>query len=271
MASGRHSYVAFYPSDWLAGTARMTRLHRSIYFDICVYIWDHNAPCPASEQRLMLGDLSNWQELVQDLIDSGKLVTAEDGSLSNPRAKAEAEKSFALWERKSAGGKAAVEKINSRKTPDGSADRSAVRSAGKSPAIEPEPEPEPEPEIIPDGITSSSPPSSTVVSIMEAKDGVDAVFDGWNNMARFTGGILPVAVKLTEKRREQIKARLREFDSQTIIAAINSIRSSPFLMGDNDKGWRADFDFVLQPSSLLKLIEGKYHGTTGKLSGWRER
>jgi hypothetical protein len=34
--------------------------------------------------------------------------------------------------------------------------------------------------------------------------------------------------------------------------------SSPFLRGENDKGWRADFDWVLNPNNLAKIVEGKY-------------
>ena len=83
MAQGRHSYVPFYTSDWLAGTARMTRLHKSVYFDVCAYIWDTARPCPASELPLMLGDLPGWERYVDDLVSAGKLVRSPDGSLVN--------------------------------------------------------------------------------------------------------------------------------------------------------------------------------------------
>jgi len=155
MAVNRHSYVGFYASDWLAGTARMTRLHKSIYFDVCCYIWDQARPCPAAELPLMLGDLPNWRDLVQDLVDAGKLVRGDDGSLCNERAISEAEKAFDLWQKKSAGGRTGAGKTNKRKssksgTPDGTPDRSPAgtpdgsspKTAG-SPDAEPEPEPEP--------------------------------------------------------------------------------------------------------------------------------
>tara|TARA_R110000868_G_scaffold118062_13_gene313364 strand:+ start:1210 stop:2055 length:846 start_codon:yes stop_codon:yes gene_type:complete len=153
MAQGRHSYVRFFPSDWLGGTARMTRTHRSVYFDVCCYQWDHNLPCPASELPLMLGDLPNWRELVEDLVLARKLIRDEDGALSNPKAAAEAKLAFDLWEKKSTGGKNGAAKTNAKdaadtpdgtpdSTPDGSGDGSSRKTTG-SPDAEPEPELEP--------------------------------------------------------------------------------------------------------------------------------
>lgn len=127
--SDRHSYVRFFPSDWLGGTARMTRMHKSVYFDICCYQWDKAQPCPASELPLMLGDLSNWRAIVEDLIAAGKLERGNDDSLSNPRAATEAQWSFDQWERKSRGGRAGAEKTNT-----GSAGGSAAKTPAHSPA-----------------------------------------------------------------------------------------------------------------------------------------
>lgn len=112
MSHGRHSYIAFYASDWLAGTARMTRLHKSVYFDICSYIWDQAKPCPETELPLMLGDLPDWEKYVNDLILAGKLDRDSDGSLTNSRAMDEAQKAFDLWEKKSKGGKRGAAKTN---------------------------------------------------------------------------------------------------------------------------------------------------------------
>lgn len=131
MANGRHSFVAFYPSDWLAGTARMTRLHRSIYFDICCYIWDIAKPVPERELRVMIADVKGGMDYVEDLIAMEKLERLDDGSITNAKALHEAEKARDLHLKKSAGGKAAQ-----------SAGKSAGESAGKGASIEPEPEPE---------------------------------------------------------------------------------------------------------------------------------
>ena len=35
-------------------------------------------------------------------------------------------------------------------------------------------------------------------------------------------------------------------------------RDKPFLLGQNDRGWRGDFDFLLREDVVLKMQEGKY-------------
>lgn len=121
MASARHSYVRFFPSDWMAGTARMARLHKSVYFDICVYNWDMNAPVPPGELALMLADIPEWAAIVDALLAAGKLVRCEDGCVANPRAMAEARHSFEVWKRKSEGGQKGAEKRWGDGIPNGSA------------------------------------------------------------------------------------------------------------------------------------------------------
>lgn len=81
MASERHSYVRFFPSDWRSGTAHMTWLQRSVYFDICCYEWQFGTPCPAAELPLMLGDIPDWREVIDDLVASKVLRRLPDGAV----------------------------------------------------------------------------------------------------------------------------------------------------------------------------------------------
>jgi hypothetical protein len=39
---------------------------------------------------------------------------------------------------------------------------------------------------------------------------------------------------------------------------MDALERSAFCRGENDRGWRADFDFLLQPKSFTKLLEGAY-------------
>lgn len=134
MSGARHSYVRFFPSDWTAGTARMSRLHRSVYLDICVYNWDKNAGVPSGELALMLSDMPEGMRYVDELIAAGKLVRCSDGCVANPRAMAEAKAAYDLWQRKHEGGKKGATTTNKRS-------KKAARSPVGSPAVEPEPEP----------------------------------------------------------------------------------------------------------------------------------
>ena len=100
---GRHSFIQFYMSDWLAGTARMPRLARSVFFDVCCYNWDKMEPVPHAELMLMVSDLEGDQAnfLVQNLIDTGKLIETEDGGVYCERAMAEAKRAYDAGEAKS--------------------------------------------------------------------------------------------------------------------------------------------------------------------------
>ena len=68
MAALRHSWVPFFPSDWLGGTGRMMRIHRSAYFDICCAIWDTAEPVSPLELRSMLADIPEWETVVEELL-----------------------------------------------------------------------------------------------------------------------------------------------------------------------------------------------------------
>jgi hypothetical protein len=100
-------------------------------------------------------------------------------------------------------------------------------------------------------------------------DHVQQAFDAYNLMARAHG--LASASKLTDKRRAALKNRLREIGLPEWIRAIEKVPAAPFLLGQNAQGWRADLDFLLQPTSLQKVLEGSYEGSrNGRPSSDRE-
>lgn len=82
------------------------------------------------------------------------------------------------------------------------------------------------------------------------------IFAAWNDMAKANG--LPTALKLTPDRKSKLKNRIDEHGAAAILEALETIPQSRFLTGHGPDGWRAHFDFLLQPSSMLKLIEGSY-------------
>ena len=51
--------------------------------------------------------------------------------------------------------------------------------------------------------------------------------------------------------------------------------NSGFLIGHNDRGWTADFDFIIRPDKAVKLLEGQYNNKrVDKMDGfsnlWKE-
>ena len=69
---------------------------------------------------------------------------------------------------------------------------------------------------------------------------------------------LPVPRRITADRRRKIEARLREHGEDAWGEACRRMAASAFCRGENDRGWRADLDFLCQPKSFNGLIEGKY-------------
>jgi hypothetical protein len=87
-------------------------------------------------------------------------------------------------------------------------------------------------------------------------------FNAYNELAKDIG--LPVARAFTDKRYKQLCARFREViaaeeDPKEIWdLALKYLEESAFCRGANDRGWKADLDFILQPSSFWRLVEGRY-------------
>ncbi|ASP84147.1 hypothetical protein CDO26_05705 [Sinorhizobium meliloti] len=64
--------------------------------------------------------------------------------------------------------------------------------------------------------------------------------------------------KVTADRRRKVEARIREHGEELWAEACRRMAKSAFCRGENDRGWRADLDFLCQPKSFNGLIEGKY-------------
>ena len=71
---------------------------------------------------------------------------------------------------------------------------------------------------------------------------------------------LPAVQKLTPKRISAINARNEEYNLKTIGEVFILVSQSPFLNGDNDREWRADFDWIMNPNNFIKILEKKYNG-----------
>ncbi len=82
------------------------------------------------------------------------------------------------------------------------------------------------------------------------------VLDAWQD--RMVPQGFPEIRKMTAQRERQLTARLRDSNLDEWLQAMAALERSAFCRGENDRGWRADFDFLLQPKSFVKLLEGAY-------------
>ena len=90
---------------------------------------------------------------------------------------------------------------------------------------------------------------------------VQTIMDAWNAMARRSK--LPPIRLISTTRLASLRARLNQVGMEGLLEAIVKVEESAFCHGDNDRGWQASFDFILQQKSLAGLLEHGY--------AWRNR
>jgi len=79
----------------------------------------------------------------------------------------------------------------------------------------------------------------------------------WNALASECD--LSLVQKITAARRASTRARLKDCGGlEGWIAALEKIRGSPGLKGQNDRGWKIGFDFLVKESNFTKIMEGAY-------------
>lgn len=92
-------------------------------------------------------------------------------------------------------------------------------------------------------------------------DDIQLAFDAYNVAAKEAGW--PVAKVLNKPRRSGLTSRLKDAGGlQGWIVALEKAKSSPLCTGDNNRGWVADLDFLLQQKSFTRLMEGSYDNRT---------
>lgn len=136
MTKDRHSYVAFYPSDWKGGTARMSPMQELVFFRVCMEIWDKALPVREGELAVLLSGVPDWQRVIEELISSDKLHRTPNG-IVNIRALSSAEDSYQLWSKKSSGGKSGAKarwkaKRKPRKTNDNAVNGTPIETVNGS-------------------------------------------------------------------------------------------------------------------------------------------
>lgn len=69
---------------------------------------------------------------------------------------------------------------------------------------------------------------------------------------------LPKCQRLTPRRSKSIANILKKFSQEEILQVFNNFENSDFCKGNNDRGWRADIDFILREEKFVKALEGGY-------------
>ena len=98
--------------------------------------------------------------------------------------------------------------------------------------------------------------TETNVSVCRTKD-VRRVMEAWNSL-----GLQQLReIKGDTKRGGMLRARVNEYGVDSIMEAIENVRKSAFLKGQNGKGWTITFEWFVAPNNFIKVLEGNYDDT----------
>ena len=91
---------------------------------------------------------------------------------------------------------------------------------------------------------------------IDRRTDVQRVVEAWNAIG------LQQIVKMgpESKRGQMLQKRIKDYGVEQIVAAIESIPESDFLMGKK-KDFKATFDWFIKPNNFPKVLEGNYRNT----------
>lgn len=132
---------------------------------------------------------------------------------------------------------------------------SADLHGGEPQPPQPQP-PQPETESLFPDVSRETPNTETSSEIVKAEITPNAFVEFFNEFAKKYG--LRTVREISETRRKKIKKILTDYSPETIKEVFQNIRDSDFLRGS--KGWKLTFDFLIEKSNFIKILEGAYSG-----------
>ncbi|MGL5328355.1 MAG: hypothetical protein ACRDD7_03730 [Peptostreptococcaceae bacterium] len=66
-------------------------------------------------------------------------------------------------------------------------------------------------------------------------------------------------IKLSDKRKKLINARLKDSSLEEIFQVIELSSKCEFLNGNNNRNWKANFDWIMNENNFVNILEGKYY------------
>lgn len=96
--------------------------------------------------------------------------------------------------------------------------------------------------------------NNTISKDIVSSTKVQPIIDSWNSL----GLQKLVAINPNTNRYRLLNARIKEYGLDTVLEAIENIRYSSFLKGQNNKNWTITFDWLIKPNNFIKILEGNY-------------
>jgi uncharacterized protein YdaU (DUF1376 family) len=270
MARRSDMWMPFYVADYLRDTMHLEAAEHGAYLLLIMACWIRGGRLPADEDflaRTAKVSRTIWRRKIGPLILP--FFRQDEAGLYHQRVVSELEKARSLSATRTAAGA----KGGRPKKPNGKQNETHAGASSPSPSpLPPEDLSQPPSESAQSsafaddsalayamyGDPGAEEPERTpleLTALLPTPDPVRDAFEAYNKLAAELG--LPIANALTDERRRKLKLRLNGTPDRWY-RALDRLRASPWCHGYNDRRWRADLDFMLQPKSYQRLLEGHY-------------
>lgn len=86
------------------------------------------------------------------------------------------------------------------------------------------------------------------------KKDIQTIMNTWNTL-----GLQQLkSINSSTNRHTMLRARIKEYSLDEILQAIESVKRSSFLKGQNKNNWIITFDWFIKPNNFVKVLEGNY-------------
>ena len=89
----------------------------------------------------------------------------------------------------------------------------------------------------------------------EKSNKFDTFIEQYNSICKS----LPKCTRLTDKRKRAISKILNNYSEEEILRVFTNLEASDFCKGNNDRGWKANIDFILREDKFVATLEGRYN------------
>lgn len=96
--------------------------------------------------------------------------------------------------------------------------------------------------------------NNTISKDIVSSTKVQPIIDSWNSL----GLQKIISINQNTNRYKLLNARLNEHGIENVLKAIENIKNSSFLKGQNNKNWTVTFDWMIKPNNFIKVLEGNY-------------
>lgn len=241
----------FYAADWLADAdvTMMTLEEEGAYIRALAFCWREGS-IPADEKRLSVLLKGGSREVLAAVKQRFKISPSDSQRLVHGRLDLERKKQKEWREKSSEAGKKSgkirrEKKLHTEPTLNSGSDLVEPKANSSSSSSS-------------SSTTTDKEPELTLLSPTAPKKEIrpEEFANVWNRLR----GKLPKVERFTESRKKKVKTRMNEgLTLERFAEAVENCTTKPFLRGDNDDGWTATFDWLVEnDKNLEKAINNPY-------------